>query len=169
MKRYEIIIFSVLLVLTGTLILLEELSLLDITIKEILIMDLFAFGALNIYIGLERGSRSLIIFSTSSFLVGVFLFILNNYEITNNASMYIFALLFISATNFLMLFLENPKSVSFFFSAILIYIVAVFSITILHDNYITYLANGFVKMLLDYWPLFLLFLGINILNEAKKK
>lgn len=169
MKRYEIILFSVLLVLTGVLILTEELNIIEITIKEILTMDITAFGILAVYIGFERGSRALITIATTSFLFGVFMFVTNNYELFTNTNIHLLALLFISATNFFMLYLENPKSASFLFASILIYIAAGFSITIFKSSYIVFIANGLVKMLIGYWPLFALFFGINILVEAKRK
>ncbi|MAT59684.1 MAG: hypothetical protein K8F60_11270 [Melioribacteraceae bacterium] len=168
MKRNEIIIFSVLLVITGLLILLSEFNVVNITIEEILTMDISAFGILTVYIGFERGSRALISIASTSFMTGIFLFILNNYEIFTNANIYTFALLFIAATNFFLLFIDNPKSSSFLFSSILIYIAAVFSITWLEESYIVYLSNGLIKMVISYWPLFLLFFGINLVVDSKK-
>lgn len=154
--------------LTGILILLAELKLIDLTITKILIMDLSAFGILAVYIGFERGSRSLIAISTTAFLIGIFLFVTNNYELFTNSKIYILALLFISATNFLMLYLENPKSAPLLFASILIYLVAAFSVTLLKNSYITYISNGLVNMLIEYWPVFLLFFGINILSNSRK-
>lgn len=168
MKRNEIIIFSVLLVFTGILILLSELNVVNVTIDEILAMDISAFGILTVFIGFERGSRSLISIASTSFMIGVFLFILNNYEIFTNINIYTFALLFITATNFFLLFIDNPKSSSLLFSSILIYIAAVFSITFLEDSYIVYLSNGLIKMVISYWPLFILFVGINLVVDSKR-
>ena len=96
------------------------------------------------------------------------MYVINNYEILKPSSAIFASILFITGSSFIILFIDNTKEKAFLYSGILLLAVSYSVITVFKNLEIIKTANSLSNLVLDYWPVFLLLFGINILLMRKR-
>jgi len=150
---------------------LKLFGIIDVTGSELLGYAFIFYGITMVYTSFGRNQQIVLFFGSSLFLTGLLLFLINNFEFTDDYYIIFPAVLLIIGINFLMLYLDNPDKKNFLAIA-LTAIVSAVAVTIIlgsitFGNFITSLGNIASK----YWPVIIIAVGLLILlsREFKRK
>ncbi|MBU2491991.1 MAG: hypothetical protein KJ571_05145 [Bacteroidetes bacterium] len=156
------------LIITGILFLLKFFEITNTSYTEIVSYILIIYGFVTAYFSLGTGSRGRLFFASAAFLIGIMFYVINNNEILNPDSAVFPSMLFITGACFIILFIDNTKERVFLYSGMLLLIISYSSIVFFNNSIIIQTANKLSNIVLEFWPVFLLLFGINILLMRKR-
>ena len=171
MRNNLIIVYLVIFI--SVLILLRFIGVIIINNDELIGYGLITYG-LSLFYSAFIQSRKLFIFIGSTiFLIGVFFFIMGNFEFEKTDKIYVPTAIFILSISYLMLFLSDRSFKLGMYAAIILFTAGMGTLALMSphgiENFITYTVDIFKK----YWPvLIILFAVITLVNKdikGKKK
>lgn len=159
---------GVTLILAGTFILLNYFgaSTAD-TLKTISYLMMF-YGVMTVLTSMQDLKRGNLFFVGIVLNGGIFLYIINSYEILNWYNLVLPALLYVVGASSLLLFFENTKEKIFLFRSLFFLLLSTMSI-IFFDWNIIQVAHRVSIILLDYWQLLLILFGVIIITGGSRK
>lgn len=168
LKYNNFIALGISLIIIGIFYLLRFLTIINAPITELISYVFILYGIVTVYFSLGTGFRGRLFFASIVFLSGVMMYVINNYEILKPSSAIFASILFITGSSFVILFIDNTKEKTFLYSGLLLLIISYSAATVFKNYEIIKAANSLSNLVLDYWPVFLLLFGINILIMRKR-
>jgi hypothetical protein len=112
-------------------VIFKIIGLLNLNNEEILAYTFIFYGISSVYLSLGRDKKFRIFLGTVVFLIGIILFVLNNFDINNISKIIFPSILFILGIGFLMLYLDNINDKAMLYISLIFILTAlVYSITI---------------------------------------
>ncbi len=159
MKRQQALI-SYLLSFIIIAILLKLFGIIDFANSEILGYAMIFYGISSVYFSLGKDQKLHLFTGTVVFLIGILLFIINNFEIFNIEQLIPPSIMLIGGVGFIMLFIDEDSN---FVSLIIGVVFVIIGITVT-IKYGTINFVGFLEALWRvskiYWAIFIVILGI---------
>lgn len=168
MRYNNFILLGFSLIIIGIFFLLRFFEIINTPFTLIASYVFIFYGIADVYFSFGTGYRGRLFFASIIFLSGIMMFVINNYEILYPSSAIFPSILFITGAGFLILFIDNMNEKIFLYSGIFLTLISLLSITFLKDSAIIQTANNISMLVLDYWPVFVLLFGINILLMRKR-
>ena len=158
MRNNLIIVYLVIFI--SALIILRSIGIIIINNDELIGYGLITYG-LSLFYSAYIESRKLFIFIGSTvFLIGVFFFIMGNFEFENTDKIFIPAAIFILSVSSFMLYLSDTGFKVGMYSAIILFTAGIGALAIMSthgiENFITYTVNIFNI----YWPVLIILLAV---------
>jgi len=150
---------------------LKLFGVIEVSGSELLGYAFIFYGITMVYISFSKNQPAILFFGSSFFLTGLLLFLISNFEFSNDYELIFPAVLLILGINFLMLYFHNTTKKKFLaisITAILSAVVVIILIdTITFENFFISIQN----IALKYWPIVLIAAGLLILLsfEFKRK
>lgn len=168
MRYNNIIAIGISLTIIGIFYFLKFFSILNTPVTELVSYVFILYGIVTVYFSIGTGYRGRLLFSSIIFLTGIMMYVINNYEILRPSSAVFVSVLFIAGTSSVILFIDNPKEKLFLYSGVLLLTISSSAIVFFKESEIIKTANSLSNLVLDYWPVFLLLFGVNILLMRKR-
>ena len=169
MRNNLIIVYLVIFI--SVLILLRSFGVIIINNDELIGYGLITYG-LSLFYSAFIQSRKLFTFIGSTiFLIGVFFFIMGNFEFEKTDKIYVPAAIFILSISYLMLFLSDRSFKFGMYAAIILFTSGIGTLALMSthgiENFITYTINIFNI----YWPVLIILLAVIALvnKDIKEK
>jgi len=165
------LIIVYLVIFISVLILLRSIGVININNDELIGYGLITYG-LSLFYSAFIESRKLFIFIGSTiFLIGVFFFIIGNFDFENTDKIFVPAAIFILSVSSLMSFLSDTGFKLGMYAAIILFTAGMGTLALMSthgiDNFITYAVDIFKK----YWPVLIILLAVIALvnKDIKEK
>lgn len=168
MNYNNFILLGISLIIIGLFFLLRFFEIINTPFTETASYVFIFYGLTTVFFSFGTGYRERLFFASFIFLSGIMMFVINYYEILHPSSAIFASLLFITGGGFLILFIDNTNEKIFLYSGIFLFVISYISITFLKSFQIIQTANNISMLVLDYWPVFVLLFGINILLMRKR-
>ena len=158
MRNNLIIVYLVIFI--SVLIFLRFIGIIIINNDELIGYGLITYG-LSLFYSAFIESRKLFIFIGSTvFLIGVFFFIMGNFEFENTDKIFVPAAIFILSVSSFMLFLSDRGFKVGMYAAIILFTAGIGTLALMSPNgignFITYTIDIFKK----YWPVLIILLAV---------
>lgn len=168
MRFNNIIVLGASALILGILFLLKFFQVISSPYTLLASYIFIFYGFTAAYFSFGTGYRGNLFFASIIFLSGIMMYVINNFEILQPSSAVFSSILFISGASFIVLYIDNIKERIFLYSGLLLMLISYFSITFFKNSDIVDTANRLSNLVIDYWPVFLLLFGINILLMRKR-
>jgi len=155
------------LIILGILLLMKLFGIIKVQTNEIYGNMMLFFGITSVFFNVGKNRRGELFLGASVFMLGVLFHVLNNYDILNTNRLFLPSILFITATGFIILFLDNYKERSFLLVSIALYFISFFTIEFYSDFGIIRFANSTGFLILEFWPILIILIGVGIMAERK--
>lgn len=127
------------------------------------------YGIVSVYLTMGTHRRGGLFLGTAIFLTGVVLFIVEYFDIIQPGILVLPALLFIIGIGFLMLFFDDFTNRVFLYTSGVLVFFSILSAFLTRRFPMFGFANRISSGLLDYYPVFIILLGIYILLNRKRQ
>ncbi len=158
MRNNLIIVYLVIFI--SVLILLRFIGVISINNDELIGYGLITYGLSLFYSAYIEKKKLTIFIGSAVFLVGVFFFIMGNFEFENTDSIFVPAVIFILSISSLMIFLSDTGFKLGIYAAIILFAAGIGTLALMSthgiENFITYTVDVF-KI---YWPLLIILLAV---------
>ncbi|OGU77122.1 MAG: hypothetical protein A2V93_07110 [Ignavibacteria bacterium RBG_16_34_14] len=160
-----------LLIFLALSIVLKLFGIIDFTSVELIGYALIFYGITLVYTSFGNKQTVILFIGSSLFLVGLILFLINNYEFTNSKEIIFPSLLLIIGINFLMLFFDDPTRKGYLAISLTSIISAIIVTTLLGSITVKTFFTSIINIGDKYWPIVLIAAGLIILlsREYKRK
>jgi hypothetical protein len=136
---------------------------------ELLGYSFIFLGVGMVYIAFSRSQAAVIFSGTSLFLVGILLFVVSIFEFASVGRLIIPSLFLISGTALFMIWInETWRKIHLISSIILIFIGFVLILFMGSITFVNF-ANSVANIILNYWPVLLIVLGIVIIIKLEER
>ena len=168
MRNNLIIVYLVIFI--SVLILLRFIGVIIINNDELIGYALITYG-LSLFYSAYIESRKLFIFIGSTvFLIGVFFFIMGNFEFENTDNIFVPAVIFILSVSSLMLFLSDTSFKMGMYAAIILFTAGIGTLALTSTHGIENFINYTVNIFKIYWPVLIILLAvITLVNKDIKE
>lgn len=112
-------------------------------------------------------SKPLLFISSSLFMYGIYKILLNNFELLNKSSFSLPVLLLIVGISAFMLYFDNPSDIIFLYTALLLILLGITAF-VFKGFWFVQFGNSLCEIVLTYWQVFIIFIGINLLLSNRK-
>jgi hypothetical protein len=145
------------------------LGLISFNNLELLGYSFIFLGVGMVYIAFSRSQAAVIFSGTSLFLVGILLFVVSIFEFASVGRLIIPSLFLISGTALFMIWInETWRKIHLISSIILIFIGFVLILFMGSITFVNF-ANSVANIILNYWPVLLIVLGIVIIIKLEER
>jgi len=169
MRNNLIIVYLVIFI--SVLIILRSFGVIIINNDELIGYGLITYGLSLFYSAFIKSRKLFIFIGSTIFLIGVFFFIMGNFEFEKTDKIYVPAAIFILSISYLMLFLSDRSFKFGMYAAIILFTSGIGTLAIMSmhgiENFITYTINIFNI----YWPVLIILLAVIALvnKDIKEK
>ncbi|MGE5402350.1 MAG: hypothetical protein ACM3S2_18285 [Ignavibacteriales bacterium] len=147
--------------------LLKLAGLIPVSTGKIVSYAFLVYGIISVYLTLGTHRRAGLFLGTAIFLIGVVMFIINTYSIIQPGILVLPSLLFILGVGFFMLFIDDSSNRVFLYTSVILTGFSILSVYLSKRlpafGFVSRMASGLV----DYYPVFIILLGIYILLNRK--
>jgi hypothetical protein len=166
-NQLALIYFLIFLTLS---IVLKLFGIIDFISVELIGYALIFYGITLVYTSFGNKQTVILFIGSSLFLVGLILFLINNYEF-NSKEIIFPSLLLIIGINFLMLFFDDPTRKGYLAISLTSIISAIIVTTLLGSITVKTFFTSIINIGDKYWPIVLIAVGLVILlnREHKRK
>lgn len=154
------LVFSILLKITGII---------NIVYAELAAYILIFCGIGTVYVSMDRNKRNLLFVGAVSFLIGIELFITNNYDFVKLSNIILPSIFFILGASFLMLFINDLKNRLLLTISVIFLISGIFFFTKLGTfNFSDFFKSAW-NITIKYWPMIIIGTAIILLIRKTKR
>ena len=158
MRNNLIIVYLVIFIYV--LIFLRFIGVIVINNDELIGYGLITYGLSLFYSAYIESIKLFIFIGSIVFLIGVFFFIVGNFEFENSDKIFVPAAIFILSVGSFMIFLSDPGFKVGMYAAIILFTAGMGTLALLSphgiENFITYTVDIFKK----YWPVLIILLAV---------
>ncbi len=169
MNRIQKIVLGFTLCIIGGISLLNGVGLLQTDYENSYYYLLQFLGLIFVFTSMGKNQRAILFLGSVLFMAGTIFFIKDNYEILDYSKIVIPSVLICFGTGFFLLYIDNIKESAFLVLSLVIFSVALFTITFTKDFPVIKLANRVSYNILGFWPALLLLLGVGLLLNRNRK
>lgn len=168
MRKYQSLLTYLLLFLSISM-LLKFFGFIRISSGEIFNYSLILLGISVVYLSLGKNRKISLFFGTVFFLIGILVFVLNNFLIFWGALLLMPTILFISGATFLMLCYDDPSDKKFFVIGSTL-ILAGLIVTVINGQLnLASFYDSLLKITASYWEIILIAAVILILISFEER
>lgn len=164
------IAIGIAMILYGVTTLLNFFGITHFTIEQTLSIVLILFGLISYlrsFHNLKRGGLFLISILMN---IGIFLFVLTNFEILNWYNIITPSIFYVVASGLMLLYIENKNEFVFLISAIFFFVLAICSVVFVQTVSVVAYIHRITLILFDFWPVFLIIFGVLMMvNKPRRK
>ena len=169
MTKNRILIVYLLIFLVAS-ILLRLFGIFNFTSSELLSYTLIFAGFGLFFNSFGKGNKALLFSSSFIFLWGVILFLINNFEFTDNSTLIFPALVLNIGFSFLIVFINNIKDKIYLIISLIFILFGTLAVLWKGNFNSSIFLSSLVKIAINYWPIVLIAGGlIFILTRSEKK
>lgn len=161
-------IINLILILGLAVYALTLFGIIEVPLVLITAIVFMIYGLASVVVTIGSQRRAFLFFSTVIFLIGILLYVTNQYLFLNSKALLFPSGLFIIGSAFLMLFIDDNANKIFLYTSGILIFFSFISIWIARSLGIMNFINSFSSIILDYSPIFLILIGITILINRKK-
>jgi hypothetical protein len=158
-----------LLIFLALAIVLKLFGIIDVENTELIGYAMIFYGINLVYLSFGGKQQGLLFTGTVFFLVGLLLFLINNFEFINNREIIFPSMLFILGTGFLMLFLNNTSKKNFLLISLTFILSALIVTTLLGSITANLFINSIAKIAVKYWLVALVAMVLLIILHRERK
>jgi hypothetical protein len=158
-----------LLIFLALSIILKLFGIIDVENTELIGYAMIFYGINLVYLSFGGKQQGLLFTGTVFFLVGLLLFLINNFEFINNKEIIFPSILLILGTGFLMLFLDNTSKKNFLLVSLTFILSALIVTTLLGSITATLFVDSVVKITVKYWLIALVAIVLLIVLHRERK
>lgn len=147
---------------------LKLFGIITVSTGKVISYAFLLYGIVSVYLTMGTHRRAGLFLGTSIFLTGVVLFIIEHFDIIQPGILILPSLLFIVGIGFLMLFLDDFSNRVFLYTSAILVGCSVLSAMLTRRVPFFGFAGRITSGLLDYYPVFLILLGVYILLNRKR-
>jgi len=166
-NNHSIIIY--LLIFIALSILLKIIGFINLLYIELAGYALIFYGIGTVYLSMGRQKRNLLFVGAVAFLIGIELFIMNNYDFLKLSNVVLPSIFFILGTAFLILFIDDLSNKLLLAISVIFLISGIFFFAKLG----TFNLNDFLKSTLSisvkYWPVIIIVTALILLLKKNSK
>ncbi len=168
MVKYQTIVLYLLIFLALS-VFLKTVGLLEIRTTEIFAYSLIFFGISTVYVTIGKNRRMVLFTGTITFLIGIVLFVVDNFEIVNPSRIIYPSIFFIPGIAVIMLYYDGLRSR---------YVIPIGAVLIIFGIILTMIwgnpaagtfINSAYRITIKYWPVVLILIGIIFLLSRDEK
>jgi len=145
----------------------KTVGLLNINYSEIFGYALIFYGIADVYLVFGSHKKIRLFFSAAAFIVGIYLFIINNFIVFGTNNLIPPLILFVIAGSFLIIYLDNYKLISNLVISLIFLILGIISIQLSGSDEKGNIFLAVNRVILSYWPIFLIAIGIILLIRKR--
>lgn len=165
-KRHQSLL-SYIFILVALAYVLKLTGVIHTSVTIVIAYAFLFYGVLSVYVSMGTHQRAGLFLGTTIFLTGVILFVVENYTIIQPSILVFPSVLFILGAGFLMLYIDDHLNRIFLYSALILIPLSVLSMLFVRRFAIFGLANRLAAGLADYYPVFIILLGVYLLLNRK--
>lgn len=147
---------------------LKLFGIITLSTGKIISYAFLLYGIVSVYLTLGTHRRAGLFLGTSIFLTGVVLFIIAYFDIIQPGVLVLPSLLFILGIGFLMLFFDDYSNRVFLYTSGILVFFSLLSAFLTRRVPAFGFAGRIASGLLDYYPVFIILLGVYILLNRKR-
>ena len=168
MNKHHHSILIYLLTFLALSILLKIWGIIDFDNDEIWGYGLIFYGISLVYLSFGNNQRGRLFIGSIIFLSGLFLYIISKFEFFRIAPLIVPALLLLFSISFLMLFLDNYHDRTFLLISVLFFISGTIVTVYNGEISIPVFLNAAWHIILNYWPVVLIAVGMILIIHREK-
>lgn len=168
MRKYQSL-FTYLLLFLSLSLLLKFFGFISFSSGEIIGYALIFYGISDVYLSLGSNRKISLFFGTIFFLIGILLYVLNNFLIFWGLSLLLPSIFLIPGFAYMMLCIDNPANKKFLIAGIIL-ILTGFILTIINGQFnLSTFYNSILQVSSIYWQVVLVAAIILILISFEEK
>lgn len=168
MRKYQSL-FTYLLLFLSLSLLLKFFGFISLSSGEIIGYALIFYGICDVYLSLGSDRKISLFFGTVFFLIGILLYVINNFLIFWGPSLLLPSIFLIPGFAYLILYIDSPANKKFLFTGILL-ILTGFILTIINGQFnLSTFYNSILRVSSIYWQVVLVAAIILILISFEIK
>lgn len=162
------LILSISFIAIGLLMLFRSSNLIAMENWQIAGYICWFYGITSLFTSIGKNKKGVIFFSSTIFLIGVLIYVTNNYEFITLQKLFLSSLLFILGGGFLMLFIDDLTQKIFLIISTIQFAFSVLSIQLYDSISLIRLANRISIVVSQYWPVLLILAGLGIMLNKNR-
>ena len=128
---------------------------------------LFAvFGLAGVFLYAGKELKALLFVSAFLFMTGIYYWIINNFELLNKTTFPFPVLLIITGAAFFVLYIDDTAERTLLFTSLLLLVLGFSAFKVNYFWFIRF-ANNLCVIIYDYWQVFMIFIGVNLMLTRK--
>lgn len=135
---------------------------------EVFAFSFILYGLLINYFSFNNHNNFGILLGSVLFIAGVFIWVINNYDVLIIEKLLFPSLLFALGTSFLMIAINTENKFRELLLSMILFVFVYLSLTIFLNSSILSILNSFTSHLLDFWPSILFISGLIYLIRSRK-
>jgi len=139
----------------------------ELVIHNAIFITLIVFGWLGVLVNIGQNKRVVLFISVFIFMSGIYYFVIENFELLNKSTFPFPVLSIISGIAIFLLFFDNPQEKKLLFISIALLLIGFIALSYNYFWFNRY-ANNLSNIIYGYWPVFLVFIGINLLLSRER-
>ncbi|MHB1687022.1 MAG: hypothetical protein ACYCVH_06595 [Ignavibacteriaceae bacterium] len=165
-KNHPLVIY--LLIFLAAAMMLRVLRLINTPAGEILSYVLSAYGIVTVYLSIGRNKKLNLFTGTVTFLAGILLFVINNFDFFNLSGILVPSVLFIFGISSLMLFIDSPSDKRILTVAVIFLIFATVFTILLGSPALRSFFYALFYIVKKYWLVVLILIIIILLTKREE-
>lgn len=161
-------VLSLVFILILLTYILKLFGIITVSTGKIISYAFLLYGIVSVYLTMGTHRRAGLFLGTSIFLTGVVLFIIEYFDIIQPGILILPSLLFIVGIGFLMLYFDDFSNRVFLYTSVILVGFSVLSAFLTRKVPAFSFAGRIASGLMDYYPVFIILLGIYILLNRKR-
>lgn len=155
------------LIVLGILLLLKLAGEIIAPYTDIYGNILLFYGIVSVFMNMGGRNKGGLFIGVLSFMIGVFLYVLNHFDIMSTNRMILPALFFVLASGFLFLFFDNFSEKTFLFISLFL-ILAGYLSSVFYDSseWIRFSAES-SKIILSQWEYLFIIIGLGVITDRR--
>ncbi|MGE5680384.1 MAG: hypothetical protein ACM34K_05830 [Bacillota bacterium] len=167
MNRNHQSLLSYIFILVAIAYMLKLIGIISLSFNVLVSYAFLIYGIVSVYVSMGRHQRGGLFLGTAIFLTGVVLLIVENFTIIQPNILIFPSLLFITGAGFLMLFIDESGNKIFLYTALILIPLSILSMLFVRRFTFLGFANRLTANLADYYPVFIILLGVYLLMNRK--
>lgn len=167
MKKQQLIFIYIIIFFIISFI-LKLFGIVDFSTGEIFGYGFIFYGLTLVYTSFGKNKPGALFFGTTLFLSGVFLFILNNFQLANYLRIIISAAILVIGINFFVLFIDNSARKIFLVISLLFFTAGIFFTVSWGSLSFKSFLDSAVYIASKYWPVLIIVAGIVLIIRREE-
>jgi hypothetical protein len=162
-------VIDIILIAVMIAYILRFFGIITVSPEDIISFGLSSFGIVTVYFTLGTHRKGFLFTGTLVFLLGVIIYTTNHYTFMDSRVILIPSVLFLAGAGFLMLFIDDTSNRAFLISSAVLFVSFIGYILAGKNIRVLSLSNSLTNFFLDYYPVFIILIGVSLLVNRKNK
>ena len=128
---------------------------------------LLFYGIVSVFMNMGKQRKGVLFLGVFSFMLGVLLYVMNNFDIMSTNRMILPALFFIFGSGFLFIYFDDLSETIFLIISILLILAGYFTFAFYDSFELIRFSASISKKTLDYWEYLFIIIGVGIITDRR--